>query len=111
MVESKKETYLYMGISLDKFSNDPTDKISMIDFYNSFNHQIYCHYSTSFKNKERFTFEKLGDNFTFEEWRTGHDIIIPITKEKFDIMKQINILNHKSLKKFLRSFSFEEYII
>ena len=111
MVEYKKETYLYMGISLDKSSDDLNDKISGIDFYNSFNQQIYSHYSTSFKNKEKFIFQKLNDIFTFEEWKAGHHIIIPITKEKFDMMKQINILNHKSLKKFLRSFRFEEYII
>lgn len=100
-----------LGIKLDDLSDDPQDKIENIDFYNTYNKQVSAHFNLSFKkNSERFRFDiYMKDDF--EHWKSQCSIVIPLKKEKFDQMREINTAKHKSLKKFLKAFGFEEYII
>lgn len=101
----------FLGIKLDNFSDNPEDKIENIDFYNNYNNQVFAHFNLSHnKNSGKFKFDVyMKDNF--EHWKSLCDIIIPLKKEKFDQIREINTTNHKSKKKFLKAFGFEEYII
>lgn len=106
-----KDKYLFMGITMDKFSDNPSDNISNVDFYNSHSREAFGHFGTSYEDNEKFIFKKYAHNVSFDEWRISTNLIIPLTKEKFEVMKSINTSNHKSLKKFLKSFGFQEYLI
>ena len=55
MVQDK---YLFMGITMDKFSDDPSDIISSVDFYNSYTMETFGHFGTSYEDKEKFIFNK-----------------------------------------------------
>lgn len=107
----QEECYLFLGISLDKFSDNPKDLIYNIDFYNLYTEEIFFHAPIDYKNKENFIFTSYMKDVVFSDWKKNNDIVIPLKKEKFEMMKNINTHNHTSLKKFLKSFGFEEYLI
>jgi hypothetical protein len=110
-MEQKSNFYWFLGITLDKYSNKPNDKIEMIDFYNSYNKKIYAHFNTSYEKKSGlFRFKEYAEE-DFDNWKNDLSILIPLKNEKVEQMKKINTANHKSLSKFLKAFGFEEYII
>jgi len=101
----------FIGIKLDVFSDDPNDKIESIDFYDLYNEQVYAHFNTSYKKESTdFVFSSYTKE-SFDEWKSQISLTIPLKKEKFEQIKEINTANHKSLRRFLRAFGFEEYII
>ena len=101
----------FLGIKLDQFSDDSNDKIEAIDFYNNYNKQVWAHFNLSYKkDSENFKFNAYMQD-DFEHWKSQCSLMIPLKKEKFEQMREINTAKHKSLKKFLKAFGFEEYII
>jgi hypothetical protein len=107
----QEECYLFLGISLDKFSDNPKDLIYNIDFYNLYTEETFFHAPISYNDKEKTKFVAYAKDVDFGDWKKNNDIVIPLKKEKFEMMKSINTRNHSSLKKFLKSFGFEEYLI
>jgi hypothetical protein len=102
----------YLGVELNRFSKkNKNDEIENIVFYNSHNKRLYMHFATSYDDKETgIKFEDFHSE-DFNTWKKNLNVCIPLTNLKFNQMKQINTVNHKSLKKFLKAFGFEEYLI
>lgn len=101
----------HLGISLDRFDKkSPEDRIENISFFNYYNQKAYSHFQTSYENKERFIFAEYG-KFNFINWLSSVNICIPLFNEKFNQIKNINTANQVSLKRFLKAFGFDEYII
>jgi hypothetical protein len=101
----------YLGIFLDRFDKkNPEDRIETISFFNYHNQKAYSHFQTSYENKERFIFAEYG-KLNFTSWLSSVNICIPLSNEKFNQMRNINTSNQVSLKRFLKAFGFDEYII
>lgn len=109
-MEKKSDIYWYLGVRLDKY-NESDDKIEIIEFYNSYNKKVYAHFNTSYEKKSGdFRFEDYHSE-NFKDWKKELKIVIPLETSRFEKLKEINTANHKSLKKFLKAFGFEEYLI
>lgn len=103
-------SYWFLGVKLDKNSENPDDKIEIIDFYNNYNKKVYMHFNTSYKKEGKFIFEDYQED-SFDHWKLNTNLVIPLSSKKIEMMKEINTANQKSLRKFLKAFGFEEYII
>lgn len=108
-MDIKNQNIWYIGISLDP-SDDKKDRIEIIEFYNSVDETTHVHTSSGSFLALYDIHDKLIKQ-SFEEFKKELDFCFSISYDKFKQISVINTSLHNSLKKFLKAFSFEEYMI
>ena len=108
-MDIKTENTWYIGIALDE-SDKKKDKIEMIEFYNSVNNTVHVHTSSG-QLLPLFDIHNKLIKLSLESWKKDNSVCFSIPYEKFEKISVINTSIHDSLKKFLKAFSFEEYMI
>jgi hypothetical protein len=107
-MENNMNTRWILGIKLD----DENNNIDHIEFFNKLDKRIYSHLEYHTNNgSKNFEFKSYIKCDSFNEWKEDVDIFFEIDENKLKILKEINLNKHHSLKKFLKSFDFDEYLI
>ena len=108
-MDIKTKNVWYIGIALDE-SDKNKDKIEMIEFYNFVEKTVHVHTSSG----QLLPLSDINNKLiklSLESWKTDNSVCFSIPYEKFEKISVINTSIHDSLKKFLKAFDFEEYMI